>query len=389
MKSNKTAVFLVCYISYVAIYVARLNLSIASPALIEGGVLTAVQIGFLGSAFSVVYSCGRLLNGWLSDRMAPSLFIFVGLLFTGIANLCVGLLPPYIPFLLLLCLNAIAQSMLWSAMLRTISSAYGKEHADKKVSLLVSSVSAGNVAAIPLNTWLVEQFGVRAAFFLPGTLTLVMCMLSAWILRMAPTTIQNVQKPKARFRKPDPRLLAAIAPAAFHGVMKENISLWMAVFFTDRFAIDLKSSAWFVMLIPLIGFAGRLLFPFCYKLCRRNEQLLTLISFVLCAGLAAVLCLNLNAPLVAALCLSLIYALVSIINTSLISIFPLRFADSGSVASVSGLMDFITYLGAGISSAIYGVFVADHTYTPMFLSWVVLSALSVPILLWQMKPEKK
>jgi sugar phosphate permease len=91
---------------------------------------------------------------------------------------------------------------------------------------------------------------------------------------------------------------------------------------------------------------------------------------------------------VAAICLSLIYAFVSMINTSILSMFPLRFAEQGMVSSVSGIMDFATYLGAAISAAIYGVLIESGNYFGMFASWVALSALSILIVLSQ-KPLQK
>lgn len=59
----------------------------------------------------------------------------------------------------------------------------------------------------------------------------------------------------------------------------------------------------------------------------------------------------------------------------------MHYIKTGNVASVSGIMDFATYLGAGIGSVIYG-FVIEHTniYTPMFASWAVISVISVFIL---------
>lgn len=44
--------------------------------------------------------------------------------------------------------------------------------------------------------------------------------------------------------------------------------------------------------------------------------------------------------------------------------------------SVSGIMDFVTYLGAGLSSVVYG-FVG---YLPMFASWAVVSVVSLTVL---------
>ena len=99
--------------------------------------------------------------------------------------------------------------------------------------------------------------------------------------------------------------------------------------------------------------------------------------------LSVLLCLELPHPIVAALCLSLLYALISMINTSLLSMFPLRFAKENMVSSVSGLADFATYLGAGIGSAVYGFIIARFGYLPMFASWGVLCVISVILVLRQ------
>ena len=84
-----------------------------------------------------------------------------------------------------------------------------------------------------------------------------------------------------------------------------------------------------------------------------------------------------KSAIVAVICLSLIYALVSVINTSMLSIYPIKFADTGNVASVSGLMDFITYLGSGLSSWCYGIIIKDFGYSQMYMSWVIIAILSV------------
>ena len=63
MKNRKnTIIFFICYIAYTAIYIARLNLSMASPGLVDAHVLDEVQIGLMGSAFSIIYSVGRLFH---------------------------------------------------------------------------------------------------------------------------------------------------------------------------------------------------------------------------------------------------------------------------------------------------------------------------------------
>ena len=68
------------------------------------------------------------------------------------------------------------------------------------------------------------------------------------------------------------------------------------------------------------------------------------------------------------------------INTSMLSIYPIRYLASGNVASVSGIMDFATYLGGGISSVLYGILIDSFGYVPMFTSWAVISVVSIVFL---------
>lgn len=388
-KFPKGFVFLLCYISYVCIYAARLNLSMASPGMIAGGILTSEQYGFLGSAFFVVYACGRLLNGMIGDRTAPWIMVSLGLAMTGIANLLIGTMPAYILILLLWCVNAYAQSMLWSSLLRCMTGLYGKETADKKVPILVSSVSVGNIAGILVSTWMVEMIGIRAAFLVPGALTVILGIATAWVLRTVPegSRPEKQKFPVAEFIR-DKKIRGILLPALFHGVVKDNIGSWMAIYFVTRYAIDLESSALFVLLIPAVGMVGRLVYPVCYRLSKQRENMISVLCFGACGVLAGILCLNPSAPLVAAICLSLIYALISMINTSTLSMFPLRFAEKNMVSSVSGVADFFTYLGAGIGSAVYGFWNKGGNFVPMFVSWVALCAASILLLSFQ-KPFRR
>ena len=385
----KGLVFVLCYVAYVSIYAARLNLAQASPELISTGLLTSEQYGFLGSAFFWVYACGRLLNGVIGDRAAPWVMISLGLALTGIANMLIGTLPAYLLILVLWCVNAYGQSMLWSSLLRCMTGLYGKETADKKVPILVSSVSVGNIAGIVLCTWMVDTIGIRAAFLAPGIVTALMGVLALLVLRTVPVAPAPAKQsfPVMEFIR-DKKIRGMLLPALFHGVVKDNIGTWMALYFVVHYNIDLESSALFVLLIPAVGMVGRLVYPMCYKLSKQRENMISVLSFGACAVLAAVMCLNPGSPWVAAICLSLIYALISIVNTSTLSMFPLRFADKNMVSSVSGVADCFTYLGAGIGSAVYGYWNKGGNFVPMYLSWVVLCVLSIGLLM-PLKPFRR
>ena len=379
MKTRKsTLIFIICYLAYTSIYIARLNLSMASPGLIDARILDTVEIGMMGSIFSIIYAFGRFLNGQLSDRISPWIMISVGLVLAGISNICIGFFPPFIGILLLWGTNAFAQSMLWSSILCTIAELYDEETARKKTSYMVTSVAVGNIAGIILNTFIINQFGLRFAFIIPGGLTLLFSSLVLLTMRKKSATTASPRNHISMLQLlKNKEMQISLLPAILHGTMKDNISLWMTVYFVDKFNIDLNQSAYFVLLIPVMGFIGRMVYPACYKLCQEQEHKVSLYSFVLCTAAALVLGFGTSSPLCAAVCLSLIYTAVSLINTSFLSIYPIRFVSTGNVASVSGIMDFATYFGAGVSSLFYGYIIEKVGYSPMCLSWAAFSLISI------------
>lgn len=379
-KRNRI-IFFVVYLAYVSIYVARVNLSMAGPDLISGNVLDTAQLGILGSVFSTVYAIGRLLNGGIGDKTPPWLMLTAGLAIAGISNIFISFLPPFIGIFLLWTTNAYAQSMLWSSVLCVVSAIYEGEEAKRKNSLMVTSVAMGNILAIILNTFLITRFGVEYAFLIPGIITSLLGVAVFFYTRNIKPALSNGKKHLSMLKLlKDKKLLSMGVPAVMHGVMKENISLWMTVFIVDKYCVDLSVSSYYILLIPFIGFIGRTLYPLAYRLCHNSENTVSMAGFLVCIASSLILCAEGIGMLFSVILLSLIYTAVSMVNTSILSIYPLSYLETGNVASVSGVMDFATYLGGGIASVIYGVVIANFGYLPMFISWTVISVISVLML---------
>ena len=380
MRRKTTGVFLICYFAYVSIYVARLNLSMAAPALKELAVLTTAQIGFLGSMFSVVYACGRLLSGIIGDRTAPWKMISFGLILCGISNCLIGLFPPYIAFLLLWGVNAFAQSMLWGPILRILSAIYPEELAKKRASYMGTAVAAGNMAAILLNTELINRWGAQWAFLVPGCVTLVLCAFVLLRTRtISPAQAESIKTGYLDLLK-NKTLQSMLIPAVIHGVMKDNISLWMTVYVMEKFGINLEQSAYFILLIPALGFVGRMIAPALFRFSHGQERPLLIGSYLTCAICSLLLILLPVSAWAAVIYLSLIYMAVSVINACMLAFFPIQFSHEGHVASVSGIMDFATYLGTGLSAMVYGMMIENWGFGSMYISWMVLSILAIPLL---------
>lgn len=376
-KSNR--IFLVCYLAYTSIYIGRLNFSMASPGLKEIFILNQEQIGIIGSVFFVVYALGRIINGYLGDRVSPWTMMSTGLFVAGASNLVIGLLPPFIGILLLWGSNAYAQSMLWSSLTRTVSEIYEYQKAKKMMSYMISSVAVGNILAILVCTGIINSAGLRFAFIVPGAILLVFCLaVLLTVSRVKCKPVQATHLPMKELAK-DKRIHSVALPTLFHGMIKDNISLWMTLFFMAQYSIDLEESAYFVLLIPVVGLVGRLAYPFLSRFYKEKEYRIASHAFMVCIGAALILLCDVP-PIVAMIALSLIYAAVSVVNGVFLSAFPLQFAVTGNQASVSGIMDFFNYFGAAIGSLVFGFITENLGYSSMFLTFALVSLISVLII---------
>ena len=106
--------------AYSLYYVCRMTLGIVKQPVIDGGVMTASQLGLVDSAMLLVYAVGKFCNGFVADYCNIRRFMCWGLVITALANLVLGVLglipgiasgALFVLFALVWGINGWAQSM--------------------------------------------------------------------------------------------------------------------------------------------------------------------------------------------------------------------------------------------------------------------------------------
>jgi len=378
--------YILGYAVYCAVYVCRFNLNIAGTMLQQSGTLTAAQYGLIGSAFSATYAIGRIVNGYIGDRVDKRIMIAAGITLAGLANFVIGFFPPFQAILIHWAVNGYAQSMIWGPLLASVTRNIPEKHLNTATAIFPSSVATGSVLGILVATFAISRMGMAWAFFLPSIVGVVLGA-AAFIAFRDNESAASTAKAPAKMLIPDRRILPVASTAFLHGWIKDSVSYWAALIFLKKYAIDIGSIAGFVLLVPALGLIGRLAYPVVFRKCGECEHLTSIAGFIGCIVAALVLCLPLPA-VVTALCLCFISATISMINTSMLSIFPMRFAATGNVSSVSGIMDFATYLGSSLSAALFGwMFSAADNFSAMYIIWIAVAVISIGIL-WVYRRKK-
>lgn len=108
---RKWMVIIGATIGYGMFYVARLSFNIVKKPLVDEGILTNEDLGYIGSALFFSYAFGKFTNGFLSDRANIKRFMSFGLLISAIINLSLGFTTSAVVFATLWGVNGWFQSM--------------------------------------------------------------------------------------------------------------------------------------------------------------------------------------------------------------------------------------------------------------------------------------
>ena len=91
-KALRNKTFWGATVAYSLYYVCRMSLSVVKQPLIDEGVLTAGQLGLIGSALLFVYAVGKFMNGFIADYCNVRRFMATGLFISALVNLLLGVL---------------------------------------------------------------------------------------------------------------------------------------------------------------------------------------------------------------------------------------------------------------------------------------------------------
>jgi len=177
-EARRWSVFLSVLLGYGLFYTSRMNFSVAKKAMLEEGVMSATQMGLVGSALLFVYSVGKFTNGFLADRCNIARFMSTGLLLSGVANLLLGFNPLFGVFLLLWGLNGWFQSVGSAPSVVALSHWFAKRERGTRYGIWSASHSIGEGLTFVGTSMLVASFGWRWGFWGPGCV----CLLAALVM---------------------------------------------------------------------------------------------------------------------------------------------------------------------------------------------------------------
>ena len=167
-ERKRWSVFLSITIGYGLFYLCRLSLSVTKKPMLDEGVLSASQMGIIGSALFFTYAFGKLTNGFLADRSNIRKFISTGLLISAIVNLVIGFNTLFWLFVVLWGVNGWFQSMGSAPSVVSISHWFSNRERGTRYGIWSIGHSIGEGLTFVGTAFVVSALGWRWGFWGPG-----------------------------------------------------------------------------------------------------------------------------------------------------------------------------------------------------------------------------
>ena len=413
--------------AYTLYYVCRMTLGVVKQPLIDGGILSAGQLGIIGSAFYFVYAVGKFTNGFLADHCNIRRFMAVGLGISALVNLVLGILGllygplgiasmvMLLSFSILWGLNGWVQSMGSPPGTISLSRWFPLKTRGTMYSIFSSTPQLGKAVSMIVTGFIVAAVGWQWGFLSAAAAGVVGTVIALVFISDTPESrglpsvqelsgeplreldkkpVQDLQK--WVFRHPGIWVIAI--STAFLYITQHAVSDWGVLFLQKQKAFSLEGATQVIGIAEVFGVVGNLMAGWLSdRVFRGNRVRPVVISGVLAVfSLAGFLFLGgsywVNVAFVAlfSMAFSVVFCIVA-------GLMALDFVPRKATGAALGIVGISSYAAAGAQSLVSGFLiegnVADglYNFTPVSVFWTAacLVAFVLPVIGWKyLRPKE-
>ena len=285
-KSLRNRTFWGVTVAYSLYYVCRMSINVVKQPLIDEGILSAGQLGLIGSALLFVYAVGKFLNGFIADYCNIRRFMATGLFVSALVNLLMGvfglfdnMLPTmliFMSFAILWGINGWMQSMGSAPGVISLSRWFPQSKRGSYYSLFSSSPYVGEFISYNMLAVVVGWLGWQAGFIVAALAGLAGALIILLFVSDTPESkgLPSVQElsgealtkednmPTRELQKmilKHPGIWVIAISSAFIYITKYAVAGWGVLFLQKARGFDLAEASQVIAFSAVFGILGTVL----------------------------------------------------------------------------------------------------------------------------------
>ena len=412
-------------IAYSLYYVCRMSLSVVKQPLIDEGVLTAGELGLIGSALLLVYAVGKFMNGFIADYCNVRRFMATGLLISTLVNLLMGVfgllqgpagLPSvliFVSFAVLWGVNGWAQSMGSPPGVISLSRWFPQSKRGTYYSMFSSSPYIGEFLSFIITGFVVGALGWEYGFLVASLAGLVGSMIILLLVSDTPESkglppVQTLsgeqvtkqdKMPTKELQKMivrHPGIWVIALSSAFIYITKYAIAGWGVLFLQKARGFSLEDATQVIAFSAAFGVLGTVLAGWLSDKVFRSDRVkpallsgvLSLVSLGLFLFVGGGFVLNIFYVSLFSLSVGVLYCIVA--GLMAVDIVPRK--ATGAALGVVGISSYVAaglqditsgYLIQGFMTEVEGADVYDFGPVSWFWMTAALISFVLPVLNWK------
>ena len=422
-RSLRNRTFWGATIAYSLYYVCRMSINVVKQPLIDEDILSAGQLGLIGSALLFVYAVGKFLNGFIADYCNIRRFMATGLFISAVVNLLMGafglfdgMLPTmliFIMFAVLWGINGWMQSMGSAPGVISLSRWFPQSRRGSYYSLFSTSPYIGEFISYNLLALVVAWLGWQAGFIVAAIAGLAGALIILIFVSDTPEScgLPSVQElsgeamtkedkmPTRELQKmilKHPGIWVIAISSAFIYITRYAIAGWGVLFLQKARGFDLADASQVIAFSAISGVLGTVLAGWLSDRVFKGDRvkpavlsgILGTSSLILFLFVGGGFVLNIFYVSLFSLATGVLYCIVA--GLMAVDIVPRK--ATGAALGVVGISSYVAagiqdiasgYLIQGFTRQVGGVDVYD--FGPVSWFWVAAAVISfvLPVLNWK------
>jgi ACS family hexuronate transporter-like MFS transporter len=185
-EKRRWIIVIIIFIITVFSYVDRQIVSILKPILKTEYSLDDAGYALIINLFTISYALMYPVSGWLVDRFNSKNVMFWGVITWSLSAIGSGLAKSLVVFGFFRSMLGLSEPSVYPAQIKAITKWFSGKLRATANSVSVAGGTVGSIIAPPLIAWLVIAFSWRAAFIIPGIVSILVALIWLLIYREPP-----------------------------------------------------------------------------------------------------------------------------------------------------------------------------------------------------------
>ena len=427
-KSLRNRTFWGVTIAYSLYYVCRMSINVVKQPLIDEGILSAGQLGLIGSALLFVYAIGKFMNGFIADYCNIRRFMATGLFISALMNLIMGALGlfssmipmvvVFVSFAVLWGINGWMQSMGSGPGVISLSRWFSRSKRGTYYSIFSSSPYIGEFISYNILAVVVAWLGWQAGFIVAALAGLAGAAIILLFVSDTPESkglpsIQEISgeeltkedkmatKDLQKMVLKHPGIWVIALSSAFIYITKYAVAGWGVLFLQKARGFELAEASQVIAFSAVFGILGTVLAGWLSDRLFKGDRvkpavlsgIISTSSLILFLFVGGGFILNIFYVSLFSLSVGVLYCIVA--GRMAVDIVPRK--ATGAALGVVGISSYVAaglqditsgYLIQGFTTQVEGVDIYD--FGPVSWFWVIAAVASfvLPVLNWKKMTKK-